>query len=421
MKAKADKKHRFRDLYRCLNTGLLISCWPSLNKDAASGVDGVTWADYGKNLHANVEDLVERLKSKRYRAKLILRHYIPKENGKKRPLGIPVIEDKLLQAACTKILTAIYEQDFQAFSYGYRPGRGAADAARDLHFDLQYGRYGYVVEADIRGFFDHISHEWLWRMLSERIDDRPFLGLIRKWLKAGILETDGEVIHPETGSPQGGVVSPALANVYLHYALDLWFERRVKPNCHGEAMISRYADDFVCAFRFQRDAERFYRALPDRLAKFELKVAPEKTQIIRFSRFLPSRSRGFTFLGFEFYWEKDREGAPRVKRRTARKKLQGACKRIKEWIRENRHLPSKEFFRRLNARLRGHYNYYGVRGNSESINRFFRCATESALKWLNRRSGKRKSYNRSRFYQILELVPIAKPRIKWETRRRVFA
>ncbi len=421
MKAKADKKHRFRDLYRLLNTELLLACWPGLNKDAASGVDGVTWGAYGKDLHANVEALVKRLKSKRYRARLILRHYIPKENGKKRPLGIPVIEDKLLQAACAKIITSIYEQEFQTFSYGYRPERGAGDAVRDLTFDLQYGCYGYVVEADIKGFFDHMGHEWLWEMLSVRIDDRAFLGLIRKWLKAGILETDGKVIQPETGTPQGGVISPVLANVYLHYALDLWFELKVKPCCRGEALISRYADDFVCAFRFREDAERFFKRLPARLTKFKLEVAPEKTRILRFSRFHPSRSRRFTFLGFEFYWEADREGVNRVKRRTSRKKLQGACRRIKEWIRDNRHLPGKEFFRRLNARLRGHYNYYGVRGNSLSLYRFFKWAMDCTFKWLNRRGGKRKSFNRRRFYEILELVNIAKPLIRKDNRRRVFA
>jgi len=420
-KAKANKQHRFRDLYRCLNTELLLACWPDLNKDAASGVDGVTWEEYGRNLLANVEALVKRLKSNRYLARLILRHYIPKENGKKRPLGIPVIEDKLLQAACARILTAIYEQDFLVVSYGYRPGRGAGDAVRDLTFDLQYGCYGYLVEADIKGFFDHMGHDWLWKMLQLRVDDRAFLRLIRKWLKAGILETDGKVIHPDTGTPQGGVISPVLANVYLHYALDIWFERVVKPNCHGEAMISRYADDFVCAFRFRDDAERFYKALPGRLAKFKLEVAPEKTRILRFSRFHPSKTRRFTFLGFEFYWEEDRKGVPRVKRRTARKKLQGACKRIKEWIRKNRHLPGREFFNRLNARLRGHYNYYGVRGNSQSLYRFFKWAMECTFKWLNRRGGKRKSFTWGRFQEILGLVNIVRPRITEVSRRRVFA
>ncbi len=213
-KAKVDKRHRFRDLYRCLNAELLLDCWHDLNKDAASGVDNVTAEAYEANLHANIEALAQRLRSKRYRAKLVRRCYIPKENGKERPRGIPALEDKLVQLACAKLLTAIYEQDFLDCSYGYRPGRGAVDAVSDLTFDLQYGRYGYLVEADIQGFFDHMDHTWLLTMLRERIEDRAFRKLIRKWLKAGILETDGQVIHPETGTPQGGTVSPVLANVY---------------------------------------------------------------------------------------------------------------------------------------------------------------------------------------------------------------
>jgi len=420
-KAKADKQHRFRDLYRSLNAEYLLDCWHDLNKGAASGVDGVTAVAYAKNLHANIQGLAERLKTKRYRAKLVRRCYIPKENGKERPLGIPALEDKLVQLACAKLLTAIYEQDFRDCSYGYRPGRGAQDAVRDLTFDLQYGRYGYLVEADIRGFFDNIDHDWLLKMLSLRIDDRAFLNLIRKWLKAGILETDGMVIHPETGTPQGGIVSPVLANVYLHYALDLWYEKVVKPCCQGDAIISRYADDWVCAFRFREDAERFYRVLPERLSKFNLEVAPEKTQVLRFSRFHPSMRRRFTFLGFEFYWKEDRQGVPRVMRRTARKKLQGACKRIKEWIKSNRHQPGREFFKRLNARLRGHYNYYGVRGNSLSLKRFYDWAIGCAFKWLNRRGGKRRSFTWENFNQVLDRVKIARPRITEVSRRRVCA
>jgi RNA-directed DNA polymerase len=420
-KAKADKRHRFRDLYRCLNVEFLLDCWSDLNKDAASGVDGATWQTYEENLHAHVESLVERLKAKRYRAKLVRRHYIPKENGKERPLGIPVVEDKLLQAAVARILTALYEPEFLACSYGYRPARGAADAVRDLTFDLQYGCYGYVVEADIRGFFDHMDHDWLLEMLRLRIDDRAFVGLIRKWLKAGILETDGRVIHPDTGVPQGGVVSPVLANVYLHYALDLWFEKRVKPQCRGEALMWRYADDWVCAFRYRSDAEWFYKALPERLATFKLEVAQEKTRILRFSRFHPSMQRQFTFLGFEFFWKEDRQGVARVMRRTARKRLQGACRRIKEWIKQNRHLPGREFFQRLNARLRGHYNYYGLRGNSGSLSRFFNWAMDCTFTWLNRRGGKRKSFTWEQFTQVLDRVKIARPCITEVKRRRVYA
>ena len=211
-------------------------------------MDEVTAQAYGENLEANIDALAERLKTKRYRAKLVRRCYIPKENGKQRPLGIPALEDRLVQLACAKLLTAIFEADFLDVSYGYRPNRSAKDAINDLRFNLQFGKYGYVVEADIKGFFDHMDHQRLLRMLKERIDDAPFLNLIQKWLKAGILDTDGMVINPETGTPQGGIVSPVLANVYLHFALDLWFEKVVKAHCKGDAMIIRYADDFVCAF-----------------------------------------------------------------------------------------------------------------------------------------------------------------------------
>jgi RNA-directed DNA polymerase len=420
-KAKSRKQHRFRDLYRCLNAELLRHCWGDLNKSAASGVDEVTASEYAEELDTRIEALAQRLKTKQYRAKLVRRVYIPKDNGKERPLGIPALEDKLVQLAASKLLTAIYEADFLDSSYGYRRGRGALDAVKDLTFDLQYGVYGHVVEADIKGLFDHLDHDWLLRMLKERIDDRALLGLIRKWLKAGVLERDGSIVHPATGTPQGGIVSPVLANVYLHYALDLWFERKVKTGCRGEAVICRYADDWVCAFRYRDDAERFYRVLPKRLAKFGLQVAPEKTRCLRFSRFHPSMKRRFTFLGFEFYWLEDRQGIPRVKRRTARTTLQGACRRIKAWIKDSRHLPGREFFGGLNRRLRGHYNYFGVRGNSASLYRFYDWAVQCAFKWLNRRGGKRRSFTWMLFNQVLARVGIAKPRITEASRRRVFA
>lgn len=421
-RARACKHHRFRDLYRILNADYLHSCWSDLNHDAASGVDEVTAAKYQENLAGNIQDLVERLKTKRYRTKLVRRCYIPKENGQERPLGIPALEDKLVQAACAKVLTAIYEQDFLDCSNAYRPGRSAKETVCDLTFNLQFGRFGYIVEADIKGFFDNLDHNWLLEMLSLRIDDRAFLGLIRKWLKAGILETDGKVLHPETGTPQGGIVSPILANVYLHYALDLWFEKVVTAHSRGDAMICRYADDFVCAFRFRNDAERFYRTLPKRLEKFGLQVAPEKTQIVRFSRFLPGMKRRFTFLGFELYWFPDRKGTPRVMRRTARKRLQSACRRIKEWIRENRHVKGRGFITGLNRRLRGHYNYYGLKGNSRALYRFYFCAIESAFKWLNRRGGKRKSFTWAAFNRALKRVGVATPRITEQQRQhRVFA
>jgi len=391
---------------------MLRHCWHALNKRAASGVDGVTAAAYAQHLEANLEDLAERLKTKRYRTKLIRRCYIPKEDGRQRPLGIPALEDKLVQMACAKLLTAIYEQDFLDCSYGYRPGRSAGDAIDDLTFNLQFGRFGYIVEADIKGFFDHMNHDWLLAMLARRVDDKAFLHLIRKWLKAGVLETDGQVIHPDTGTPQGGIISPVLANVYLHYALNLWFERVVKPRCRGQAMICVYADDFVCAFQLQDDAERFFRVLPKRLEKFGLEVAPAKTRLLRFSRFHPGMARRFTFLGFELYWFPDRKGTPRVTRRTAPARLHGACRRIKQWIRLNRHLPGRQFIAGLNRRLRGHYNYYGLIGNSRALWRFYQRAIECAFKWLNRRGGKRSSFNWAAFNRALELLHVSKPRIR---------
>ena len=247
--------------------------------------------------------------------------------------------------------------------------------------------------------------------------DRSFVNLIRKWLKAGILEPDGHVVHPDTGTPQGGVISPVLANVYLHYVLDLWFEKVVKSRCDGDALLCRYADDWVCAFRFKEDAARFFRVLPKRLEKFNLRLAPEKTRLLRFNRFHRSMQRRFAFLGFEFYWNEDRVGIPRVHRRTAPKKRQAACRRIKEWIKSNRQLPVRQFFQALNTRLLGHYRYYGLRGNFAALRRFYRWALACAFKWLNRRGGPRGSLTWARFQAILDYVHIALPRIT-ETRFR---
>jgi len=409
-RAQACKDHRFQNLYRLLDANLLIDCWDDLNKKAASGVDGVTAAAYEQDLIAHIQNLTERLKTKRYRTKLVRRCYIPKDNGGERPLGIPALEDKLVQSACAKILAAIYEADFLPVSYGYRSGISAKDAVSDLGFNLQYGRFGYVVEADIKGYFDNIDHDWLLQMLSHRIDDKAFLSLIRQWLKAGILDIDGQILHPITGSPQGGIVSPILANVYLHHVIDLWFERAVKKHCHGQALLIRYADDYVCAFQYQRDAQRFYRAMPKRLEKFSLKVAPDKTRMLRFSRFHPGLRRRFVFLGFELYWARDRKGELRVMKRTARKKLHMAKRRMKQWIKANRHLPGRQFIKELNRKLVGHYNYFGVRSNGDSMNNFYQHAIGCAYKWLNRRGGKKGSFTWSTFKVALKKLGVAKPR-----------
>ena len=389
IKAGTAKTHRFQNLYGSLNESLLFEAWHRLNKKGAPGVDKVTIAQYGEHLGENVRRLVERLKRDDYRSRLIRRKYIPKGNGKERPLGIPVVEDRLLQGAARLLLESIYEQDFQACSYGYRPKVGAQRAVKDLTYELQFGRYGYVVEADIKGFFDNIDHDWLLKMLEERVDDKTFLSLIDSWLKAGILERDGTVIHPHSGTPQGGVISPILANIYLHYGVDLWFERSIKSQCRGQAHIIRFADDFVCAFQYKDEAERFYRTLPKRLAKFGLAVAPEKTCIHRFSRFHPSRTRRFTFLGFEFYWESDTKGIPRVWRRTSRKKLQAGIKNCRAWIKSNRHTPLRELMPTMIRKVRGHYNYFRAVGNMGSLWTFYREAVGALYKWLNRRSQRR--------------------------------
>jgi group II intron reverse transcriptase/maturase len=409
MRASACKDHRFQNLYGMLNEALLLDCWSDLNKKSASGVDGVSAEAYEENLYANIQDLVERLKTKRYRARLVRRCYISKSGGSKRPLGIPALEDKLVQLGCTRILNAIYEQDFLPMSYGYRPQRSAKDAVKDLGFNLQYSRIGYVVEADIRGFFDRIDHDWLIEMLNQRIDDKAFTGLIRRWLKAGIQETDGQIVYPESGSPQGSVVSPVLANVYLHHVLDLWFDRVVKPRCKGEAWMIRYADDYVCAFQYKSDAKRFYRAMPKRLEKFNLEVALEKTALKRMSRFKPGLSSRIEFLSLELYWDRDWSGELRVMKRTAPKRLQAAKRKIKGWIKANRHLRGRQFIVGLNRRLVGHYNYFGLHSNQKALKSFYDTAITSAFKWLNRRGGKKSSFNWSQFKVALKRLGVAEP------------
>ncbi len=417
-KASKDTHHRFGGLYGWLNEDILRICFYRLRKDAASGVDGVTFQEYERNLEGNLTDLVGRLKRKSYRARLVRRKYIPKGNGKLRPLGIPALEDKLLQVAVTQILIAIYERDFLKCSYGYRPGQGPHDAVRDLTNALYRGNFNFVTEADVKGFFDHIGHEWLMKMLAERIQDGALLGLIRKWLKAGILEEDGQVIHPQSGTPQGGVVSPVLANVYLHYVLDLWFERVVQKNNRGRCKLFRFADDFVACFEYRHEAAAFEKALQERLAKFGLELALDKTKTLRFGRNGGPHNGRFDFLGFEFYWEADRKGKPMVKRRTARKKLSGGIQRMKEWIKKERHTKLSQLMKTLAAKLRGTWNYYGIIGNSRSLAQFAYQTNKTLFYWLNRRSQKR-SYTWPAFNRLLKRFQIPQPRITEKSSQRM--
>jgi len=416
-KASEQPEYRFRNLFGMLNEEMLKDSWHFIRKNAASGVDRVSAKDYEQNLEENIHQLVEDLKRKRYRAKLVRRVLIPKENGKSRPLGIPATQDKLLQVAVKRLLEAIYEQDFSRSSFGYRPNLGALDAVDELTIKLQFGRFNFVVEADIKGFFDNLNHNELLKMLAERVDDKALLWLIGKWLKAGVLDTDGKTLHPETGSPQGGVISPILANVYLHYALDMWFQKVVIPHCHGQAYLLRFADDFVCVFEYEEDARRFYEVLGKRLGKFGLELSAEKTQIIPFSAKALGMS-SFDFLGFEFRWGKDRKGKPHVDKRTARKSLRKSQKRLSLWCKENRHRKIPELFKALNVKLRGYYIYFGVYGNLSSLNAFYLYAVRALWKFLNRRS-QSKSYNWLGFNQLIKLFNIAKPRIVSRPKRAI--
>lgn len=416
-KAVEKPTHRFGGLYRLLNEANLRECFFCLRKTAAPGVDGVTYEDYAKDLDDNLRNLVGRLRNKSYRARLVRRKYIPKENGKRRPLGIPTLEDKLVQLAVARTLSAIYEADFLPCSYGYREGRSAQDAIRDLTDELQRGRFEFVVEADIKGFFDHLRPEWLLKMLAVRIDDEALLELIRKWLRAGILEEDGRVEHPETGTPQGGIVSPVLANVYLHYVLDLWFERRVRRENHGQSRMFRYADDFVCAFAHRHEAEAFVKTLGERLAKFGLELAPDKTRSMRFGRGGREYNGRFDFLGFEFSWGKSRtSGHSIIQRRTSRKKLHAAIGRFTEWIKGHRSHRIGEVLEKVAQKYRGHWSYYGIIGNSKSLWHYHWATGRSLFKWLNRRS-QRRSFTWPSFRRLLERYRVPPPRIMERARR----
>jgi len=387
-KAKTKPDYRFRDLSRCMDETLLSYCFRKLNKKAASGVDRVTYGGYKEHYAANIENLVGRLKRGGYRAKLVKRKHIPKGAGKTRPLGIPVIEDKLLQTAASEILSAIFEQDFHPFSYGYRPRRSARQAADDLVVRMQFGRFGYVVEADIKGFFNHINHDKLLEMLAQRVDDRRFLRLINKWLKAGILEEDKSIHYPEEGTPQGGSVYLRISTCTMLSMSGLreWSNLTVKV----------------------MQAERFYKALPKRLEKFNLQVAEEKTRILRFSRFQPGLKNRFCFLSFEFYWDSDTQGKPRLFRRTGRKRLQTAKRNLAEYIKENRHMKTSLLLASLTRKLRGHYHYFGVIGNLAGLYAVKQYATELLYKWLNRRSGRR-SFTWDRLKHYLTFIPLPTP------------
>jgi RNA-directed DNA polymerase len=400
------------------NASNLRAAYFELNPKAASGVDGESYAAFGENLDANVARLADELRGRRYHAKLIRRAYIPKGKDTTRPLGILTMADKVVQKVAAKILSAIYEQDFLDFSHAYRPHRDIRKAVEETRVALMSTRCSWVVGADLKDCFGSIQHEWVIRMLRERIDDGPFLRLIGKWLRAGVLEKDGQVIHPASGTPQGGIISCMLANVYLHYALDLWFEKKFKTGCQGDAVLVRYADDWTVGFQFHADAGRFYRQSAERLAKFGLTLAREKSSVKEFSRHRKRDVERFDFLGFEFRWGRTRHGSNVVKLRTSRKKLRKSLATWKLWCREHRNKRLKAIFEVANRKLRGYYQYYGVTGNTPSLSEFYSHVKRMLYQTLNKRS-ERRSYNWRTFNEMLKYYRLLPPRIVWGRRWQV--
>ena len=417
-KARKEPSFKFTSLFHLMNEDLLRGCFRQLRGDAAAGIDKVTKATYAERLDADLSELVERLHRMAYIPQPVRRKYIPKPGStKQRPLGIPPLEDKLVQSGMVRIMEAVYEQDFIDDSYGFRPGRSCHQALRDLSKTVEHKPISYIVEADIKGFFDHVDHEWLMRFLAHRIGDKRILRMVRRFLKAGVSE-DGSIRISNEGTPQGGVISPLLANIYLHYALDLWFEKVFRKRCRGFARLIRYADDFVVCFQYQADAEAFEAALGRRLGKFGLEIEPLKTKVLEFGRDAVRNARGkgerpmsFDFLGFTHYCGTRRNGTGfRMKRVTSRKKFTAKLKAFKDWLKQSRTMRTGELWAIVQAKLRGHYAYYGVSDNQRGIKRFSEEVTKLLFKWLNRR-GKRGCLTWEKFLLMLRLFPLPKPRV----------
>jgi group II intron reverse transcriptase/maturase len=414
-RAKADKTARFLSMAHLLTPGALYAAFEGLRRNASAGVDEVTYAEYEKAAAENIQQLHGRLVSHRYRAQPLRRVYIPKENGSERPIAIPSLEDKIVQKATVEVLNAIYEQDFLPCSYGFRPGRSPHDALDAVGRIICRGPMAYVLEADIRSYFDAIVRSQLMALIERRIGDRNILRLIRKWIRVGVVE-DGRLLVTETGTGQGQVISPLLANIYLHYVLDEWFEQEVKPRLRGQAAEIRYADDFILCFQYREDAERVLQVLTKRFAKYGLTLHPEKTRLLAFGRAaLPSRPGArrpatFDFLGFTHVCARSRRGRFTIHVRTMRTRLRRSLKAVAQWCQQHRHDPVAHQAAALNAKLRGHYQYYGRPTNYRSLWRFYRLVRRLWHKWLNRRTrGKRLDWGT--FQQLLNRHPLLRPRI----------
>lgn len=392
--ASRDKRLRFTTLWHHVyNIEHLRKAYFGLKRNAAPGVDGETWRHYGENLEGNLQDLADRLKRGAYRAKPVRRSFIPKPDGRQRPLGVTVLEDKIAQRATVEVLNAIYETDFLGFSYGFRPGRKPHDALNALYGAIMTRKVSWVLDADIRGYFDAICHEWLEKFIEHRIADKRVLRHIKKWLNAGVLE-EGAVTHNEEGVPQGGSISPLLANVYLHYVLDLWVDQWRSKHADGDVIIVRYCDDFVVGFQYRKDAERFLADLRERFLKFNLELHKDKTRLIEFGRFAAqnrkSQGKGkpetFDFLGFTHICGKTENGKFMVLRHSIGKRIQAKLMELKIELKRRLHNPVPVVAKWLRVVLLGHYRYYGVPGNSRKLHSFYFHLSRIWHKALLRRS-----------------------------------
>jgi len=401
----------FNSLAHLVDVELLRVAYQRTRKDGAVGVDRQTAAEFEQDLEQNLRGLVDRMHTGRYHAPPVRRVHIPKGDGRTRPIGIPTFEDKVLQRGAAMVLEAIYEQDFLDCSYGFRPGRSTHDALETLWQGLYRMRGGHVLEVDIQSFFDTIDHGHLRAFLDLRVRDGVLRRMIDKWLNAGVMEA-GATWVPDAGTPQGGVISPLLANIYLHHVLDVWFEHEVKPRLDGDAFLVRYADDFVIVFAHEVDARRVEAVLPKRFAKYGLTLHPTKTQLIDFRR--PPRDGGstrtFDLLGFTHYWGKSRQGNRVVQRRTSSSRLSRALKRVSDWCRRNMHLPVGDQHVALCAKVRGHNAYYGISGNADALGRFRYEVERIWKRWMSHRSRSLR-LRWDRFRQILTRFPLPPPRI----------